>query len=191
VRNWSEFHFLPGAVEALAAFRARAPHVPVVVVTNQRGVALGRMSLADVEDVHRRMRAALRSAGADVDRVDVCPHATGTCDCRKPALGLFHQALAALPGVTARASVVVGDALNDMEAGTNLGARTCLVGEAGQRRRVRRAAAGHAIRIDLEADSLAALVAGGRLDALLAPDDDLGARRGHAAGASDAERWPS
>jgi histidinol-phosphate phosphatase family protein len=68
VESWAGFSFLPGAVEAVA--RLRAAGLRVVVVTNQRGVALGRMSAEDVEDIHARMI----EAGVVVDRVYYCPH---------------------------------------------------------------------------------------------------------------------
>jgi D-glycero-D-manno-heptose 1,7-bisphosphate phosphatase len=86
----------------------------------------------------------------------------GTCDCRKPALGMFWRALASHPDASAADSVMVGDSLSDMQAGAALGARTALVGDAHRRARVR-AAADHDLRIDAEAASLADLVASGRL----------------------------
>ena len=76
----------------------------VVVVTNQRGVALGRMTLDDVDRVNARM-AHLPIAG-----VFVCPHERDSCDCRKPGIGLFEQARAALPEIEFERSVVIGDA---------------------------------------------------------------------------------
>src|SRR5687768_8244975 len=81
---------LPRAGEAIA--RLNAAGWRVVVVTNQRGVALGRMTLSDVRDVHARLREELADRGAHLDGVYVCPHAEGTCGCRKPAVGLFEQA---------------------------------------------------------------------------------------------------
>ena len=95
----------------------------VVVVTNQRGVALGRMTLDDVDRVNARM-AHLPIAG-----VFVCPHERDSCDCRKPGTGLFEQARAALPEIEFERSVVIGDAESDMLAGRAIGARTFRVGQ--------------------------------------------------------------
>jgi D-glycero-D-manno-heptose 1,7-bisphosphate phosphatase len=90
----------------------------VVVVTTQRGVALGRMTAHDVEDIHRRMI----DAGAAVDRVYYCPHEKGECDCRKPGTGMFEQAAREVPGVALdRTAAIVGDSEIDMEAGRALG----------------------------------------------------------------------
>lgn len=121
VTSWAEFSFLPGAVEAIGLLRERGWRV--VVVTNQRGVALGRMSLADVEDIHDRMREA-----APLDAVYLCPHECDSCDCRKPNSGMFLQAQAEFPDIRFEECVVIGDAESDMEAGRRLGCRTILVG---------------------------------------------------------------
>lgn len=64
----------------------------VIIVTNQRGVARGLMTLADVEDIHSHMQECLKRNGAHVDGIYICPHEEGTCRCRKPDIGLFLQA---------------------------------------------------------------------------------------------------
>ena len=114
-----EFEFLPGAEQAIELLAEAGWRV--VVVTNQRGVALGRMTLDDVAAVNARM-AHLPIAG-----IYVCPHERGTCDCRKPATGLFEQARDGL-GIDFACSVVIGDAPSDIAAGEAIGARTFLVG---------------------------------------------------------------
>ena len=121
VTFWDQFAFLPGAVDAIGLLRQRGWRV--VVVTNQRGVALGRMSQADVDDIHRHMREA-----AQLDAVYVCPHERDSCDCRKPGTGMFLQAQADFPDIRFEECVVIGDAESDMEAGRRLGCRTILVG---------------------------------------------------------------
>jgi D-glycero-D-manno-heptose 1,7-bisphosphate phosphatase len=122
VKSWDEFRFLPGAREAIALLREAAWRV--VVVSNQRGVALGRMSATDVEDIHRRMRER-----APVDAVYWCPHDRGVCECRKPGVKMFTDAERDFPGLDLTAAVVIGDAESDMQAGRRIGARTIRVGE--------------------------------------------------------------
>jgi D-glycero-D-manno-heptose 1,7-bisphosphate phosphatase len=114
VSTWDEFAFLPGAVAAVAAL-TRAGH-RVVVVTNQRGVALGRVDPAALEDIHARMRAQIAAAGGRVDAVYHCPHDKGECECRKPRPGMFLQAARELPGLRLEESAVVGDRASDMQA---------------------------------------------------------------------------
>jgi D-glycero-D-manno-heptose 1,7-bisphosphate phosphatase len=114
------FVFLPGAERAIRLLADAGWRV--VVVTNQRGVALGRMTMDDVDAVNARM-AHLPIAG-----VFVCPHERGACDCRKPGTGLFRQAQQRFPQIAFDRSVVIGDAESDMAAGRAIGARTFLVG---------------------------------------------------------------
>jgi D-glycero-D-manno-heptose 1,7-bisphosphate phosphatase len=125
VESWEEFSLLPGAVDAVR--RLRAAGLRVVVVTNQRGVSLGRMTAADVESIHSRMVAS----GIDVDRVYYCPHDDGECDCRKPLPGMLERAAREVPGVSlGRSAAIVGDSETDMEAGRAVGAVLVKVGAA-------------------------------------------------------------
>jgi D-glycero-D-manno-heptose 1,7-bisphosphate phosphatase len=119
VGSWDAFAFLPGALQGLRLLAGL--EVPVVVATNQRGVALGRYTEADVADVHARMRAAVADAGGRIDAVYHCPHERGTCDCRKPGTGMFERAAREL-GIDLAASVVIGDRASDMEAAARIGA---------------------------------------------------------------------
>jgi histidinol-phosphate phosphatase family protein len=125
IESWDRFEFLPGAVEAVG--RLRAAGLRVVVVTNQRGVALGRMTAADVEGIHEAMVAA----GVEVDRVYYCPHDEGQCDCRKPGTGMLERAAREVPGVAlGRSAAIVGDSETDMQAGRALGLVLVKVGDA-------------------------------------------------------------
>jgi histidinol-phosphate phosphatase family protein len=120
VTSPAEFHFLPGAEEAIRLLREAGWRV--VVVTNQRGIALGRMTAEAVDRIHRVLME-LPVAG-----VYVCPHEKGTCDCRKPSTGLFLQAKRDFPEIDFARSVMIGDAPSDIAAGQALGCRTILVG---------------------------------------------------------------
>lgn len=158
---------LPGVPAALATLRRAVPGLRIAIATNQRGVALGLMTDADVEAVNVRLRTALAAEGGDVDRVEVCPHDGDACDCRKPAPGMLLRSLAAWPGLTAAASAFVGDSTRDVIAGARIGARTFLVGEPERRRTEAAAAIAEGVSPDEQADSLPALVADGRLIAWL------------------------
>lgn len=128
ITAWREFRFLPGSVEAIRSLNEA--QVRVIVVTNQRGVALGVMSMEELQEVHRRMQEELRSSGAHVDAIYTCPHAEDSCDCRKPGVGLFLQAKAEFPDIDLREAWVIGDSDRDMEAGRRLGARLIRIGQA-------------------------------------------------------------
>lgn len=125
VERPDELRLLDGAAAAVA--RINAAGIPVFVVTNQRGIALGRMTEDDLAAVHARLDALLAREGARVDAYYHCPHEKGACDCRKPGTALFERA-AREHGVELGRSFVVGDAESDVEAGRRVGARTVLLG---------------------------------------------------------------
>ncbi|MGC2108350.1 MAG: HAD-IIIA family hydrolase [Candidatus Korobacteraceae bacterium] len=128
VTRWEELELLPKAPEAIAVLN-RSQRT-VIVVTNQRGIALGLFSQDDLERLHDRLCLELSTKGAHLDGIYVCPHDRGQCNCRKPLTGLFAQAFADFPEARPDNSVMVGDSLSDIEAGYRLGMRTVLIADA-------------------------------------------------------------
>jgi D-glycero-D-manno-heptose 1,7-bisphosphate phosphatase len=127
VTTWAEFEFLPRATEALR--RLVESGYRIIVVTNQRGIARGRMTEADLRQVHGRLLEEARLAGGAIAAIYYCPHEIGECRCRKPETGLFLEARREFADIDFSASVVIGDSPSDMEAGQRLGCRTILVGQ--------------------------------------------------------------
>ncbi|MBY0538590.1 HAD-IIIA family hydrolase [Patescibacteria group bacterium] len=98
-----------------------------IVVTNQQGVARGKMTLASLTAIHDHMITGLKEHGITILDVFYCPHLDGTCDCRKPNDGLLRQAAAKYPIDTAR-SILIGDSQTDIDAGRKFGlAQTILI----------------------------------------------------------------
>jgi D-glycero-D-manno-heptose 1,7-bisphosphate phosphatase len=123
VRNWAEFEFVPGVLDAIRTLARWAPHI--VVVTNQQGVGKGIMSAADLSDIHDRMRRAVADAGGRIDAVQHCPHLAGDgCDCRKPKPGMAEEYLTAHPEIEPSLSIMIGDTDSDIEMGRRLAAVT-------------------------------------------------------------------
>ena len=125
VSDWAQFQWLPGAVEAVA--RMNRAGLTVIVVSNQRGIALGRVSVEQLDLLHDQVRSHLARQGARLDAIYYCPHDHGECNCRKPGTGLFEQAAKDFPQVDAANSVVIGDSLSDIQAGHRLGMRTIFI----------------------------------------------------------------
>src|SRR5579859_1120808 len=113
VRSLDDFHVLPGVPQAIA--RLNHAGLRVIVVSNQRGIALGLYAAADVESIHSEFQHSLSVHNAHIDAFYICPHDRGQCTCRKPLPGLFEQAAAQFPTITAATSVMIGDSLVDME----------------------------------------------------------------------------
>lgn len=129
VERWEDFHLIPAFVATLRVVRARG--YEAIVVTNQQGVAKGVMTAAAVERIHANLRDQL-TRQYDLRLLDIlyCPHAEGTCDCRKPLPGMLVRA-ARLHDIDLRSSWMVGDSERDIEAGRRAGCRTVLVAAAG------------------------------------------------------------
>lgn len=130
VKSWAEFEFLPGVKEALCKLTSHG--MRLIIVTNQRGVARGMLTEAELGEIHRCMLAELNRDGIHIDGIYYCPHEEGQCACRKPRTELFLRAQGDFPDIDFPRAAVIGDSLADMEAGTRLGCWTILVSEGGR-----------------------------------------------------------
>lgn len=125
VRSLSQWVPLPGVFEAMARLSA-AGH-PLIVVTNQSGIARGFFGEAELEQIHDRMRSLMSHAGGSFAGIEHCPHAPwDCCACRKPETGMIDRARRRL-SLSERCGWIVGDAGTDMELGRRSGLKTVLV----------------------------------------------------------------
>lgn len=125
VADPKDFHWLPGALPALATLRASG--VRISVATNQSGIGRGEMSELDLASVHERMREDAALACGTIDAIYCCPHAPDTpCSCRKPLPGLIERAINR-SGICKSHTLVVGDAERDLEAAGAAGTRAALL----------------------------------------------------------------
>ena len=126
-----------GAAEA--ARRLHAAGYALVVVTNQSGVARGYFPETALAEVEAAVRARLAQAGVPLEGFYYCPHHPDgvvaeyrrACRCRKPAPGLLVRA-AYRRGVNLSRCWMIGDILDDVEAGRRAGCRTVLVDTGGE-----------------------------------------------------------
>jgi D-glycero-D-manno-heptose 1,7-bisphosphate phosphatase len=127
-----EVALYPWSVDAIRALNHAG--MPVVVTTNQSGVARGLFTEPMVEEVHRRLSSLMDGGGARIDAYYYCPHHPDatvaayrrSCDCRKPGCGMITQAATDL-GLDPARSFVVGDKWADIGAARAAGARGVLV----------------------------------------------------------------
>jgi D-glycero-D-manno-heptose 1,7-bisphosphate phosphatase len=120
IRRWEDFKLIPATVEWIRLFNAL--DLLVIVVTNQRGVALGHLTANELGQIHENMCKTLASQGAHIDDVFSCPHAKGACDCRKPQPGLVLRA-AAKWNIALGESLMIGDSVCDQELAHSCGLR--------------------------------------------------------------------
>jgi len=127
--------FMPAACESLAALAA-AGHA-LLVVSNQSGLALGYFTRAQFARLQAALQQQLREqAGVELTDFVICPHAPGpsgtpACLCRKPAPGMLLRA-ARMHGLDLSKSWMVGDTLDDVEAGHRAGCRSVLFDSGGE-----------------------------------------------------------
>lgn len=90
-----DLEFVPEIPEKIREYNQA--NIPVIVITNQSGIARGMYTLEDVHLFHKEMNRRLKEEySAHIDGFFICPHHpdfTGDCGCRKPKEGLFLQAL--------------------------------------------------------------------------------------------------
>jgi len=123
IRSWPEFRLIPAVVDWIRILNAL--DLLVIVVTNQRGVALGHMTEQDLDDIHFKMRNTLVEMGAQIDDVFTCTHAAEACDCRKPKPGMVLQA-AQKWNISISDSLMIGDSPADRELARRCGLRFVL-----------------------------------------------------------------
>ncbi len=125
VNHLSRFHVFPFAAAAIR--RLNQAGWPVIVVTNQSGVARGFFPEALIHQVHEKLAAELAPGGARLDGIYYCPHgAEDVCNCRKPHAGMLERA-AGEHGLELRDSWLVSDRYADIEMGHRAGCQSILV----------------------------------------------------------------
>lgn len=134
----NDFELLPGAAEAIRKINLSG--YLAIVVTNQPSVARGDLTMEQLQEIHKKMETLLGKEGAYVDHIYVCPHHPDkgfpgevpelkiSCECRKPKPGMLLQA-ARDYNIDLASSWMIGDDQRDIQAGTNAGCHTALIGE--------------------------------------------------------------
>jgi D-glycero-D-manno-heptose 1,7-bisphosphate phosphatase len=126
-----DLELIPGAAKAIA--RLNKAGIPVIVITNQSGIARGILNEDDLLALHEALVAMLAAQGAHVQGFYFSPyHPDGQgdykadSDCRKPEPGMLLAACEDF-AIQPEDSVMIGDKLVDVVAGKRAGARTVLV----------------------------------------------------------------
>ncbi len=114
--------FVPGVPEIIKGHNDTG--TPVIVVSNQAGIAKGMYTERDMCRFNAYMNEQLRERyGAHIDAFYFCPHHpdyTGPCECRKPAPGLLLRAAEEMD-ISLADSVMYGDKESDRLAAERAG----------------------------------------------------------------------
>jgi histidinol-phosphate phosphatase family protein len=122
----------PGAEEGLTGLHRAG--FALYVISNQSGVARGYFPESALQGVEARLRELLAALGVPLAGFAYCPHHPEgsveefamACDCRKPAPGMILR-IAAEHGIDLARSWMIGDILDDIQAGRGAGCRTILI----------------------------------------------------------------
>ena len=125
IRESRDFEWLTGALEGMAKLAGAG--LPLVVVSNQRGISRGLVSETTLREIESQIQTALGAYGHQISAFRYCPHGLDEqCECRKPRPGLLRAAADELQ-LDLRRSWMIGDSDTDVQAGQAAGCRTILV----------------------------------------------------------------
>lgn len=131
-----EMELYPGVARAVRAINES--EYLAVLITNQPQVARGLVTVAELENIHKKLETLLAREGAKLDSIYYCPHHPDggfpeeipelkiACQCRKPKTLLFETAAERF-NIDLSSSAVIGDSVRDMQSARRLGCRAVLV----------------------------------------------------------------
>lgn len=119
IKNWPEFEFIPGSIEAIKLLSNNG--YQVIIITNQSMINRRISTSENLAFMHEMMKKAVKNEGGDIKDIFFCPHAPEEkCDCRKPKPELIFQA-GKKYGINITKSVMIGDSAKDIECAKNAG----------------------------------------------------------------------
>jgi D-glycero-D-manno-heptose 1,7-bisphosphate phosphatase len=125
VTKWEEFELLPKVAETLADIKRRG--YLAIIITNQRGVGIGRMTEANLDLVHEKLQQLLSEQyGVQFDDIISCTDATDDSPRRKPSPEMFYEAAKKFD-IDLSQSWMIGDSHTDIEAGNKAGTKTAFL----------------------------------------------------------------
>ncbi|EKQ56968.1 MULTISPECIES: HAD family hydrolase [unclassified Clostridium] len=127
-----DFEFIPGVIEALRIFQDKG--YKLFIITNQSCIARGYCNEEDVIKLNDWMKKKLEGNGIYIEKIYYCPHLPNAliskyrknCECRKPKLGLFNQAVKEFD-VDLNQSIAIGDKQRDLAICEKSGCRGFIV----------------------------------------------------------------
>lgn len=121
------FEFIPGALDAILMLENAGYRI--ILVTNQAGIAKGKITFEQLNAIHSKMLSLMKKYGIKITEKEIffCPHHEDElCACRKPNVKNFKDAELKF-GLNSKHSYVVGDKTSDIEAAKRGGYKSILV----------------------------------------------------------------
>lgn len=125
ITSASEIFLVEGIIELLKYFKSKG--YKFLIVTNQRGVALGKLSILELNEIHGYIEMLFEKHQLNFQGIYFCPHNIGECNCRKPLPGLIHRALIDHE-IDLNESILIGDSSNDIFLANHFNLESFFVG---------------------------------------------------------------
>ena len=127
IENENDFLWLPDAMQAVKELKEHG--YEIILISNQPGIARGRLTHETLARIHYKMQTDLNRIGAKIDYIYYCPHDWDEgCVCRKPKPGMFYLAQRDL-SIDLTKCWMLGDDERDMHAGGDAGCRCMYITE--------------------------------------------------------------
>lgn len=125
VKNWKEFEFLPGAIDALRLLTKK--RYEIIIISNQAGIGRGVMTKENLREIHEKFLEVCKKERIDIKGIYYCPHNWDEgCFCRKPKPGMLFKA-AADHHFDLTKAIFIGDDERDEQAGKAANCKTILL----------------------------------------------------------------
>ena len=119
IKSWSEFEFLSGSLDALKLLSLNG--YQIILITNQSMINRRIASAERLQEIHKKMTAAVVDHGGAIEAIYYCPHAPDEgCSCRKPEPGLIYQAQGDY-GLDLYKTCMIGDSMKDISCARRAG----------------------------------------------------------------------
>jgi D-glycero-D-manno-heptose 1,7-bisphosphate phosphatase len=156
VKNWSEFDFLPGSLEALKLLTLNDYHI--ILISNQSVINRRMVTTDGLEEIHQKMTAVVSDHGGSIEAIYYCPHVPEDyCDCRKPEPGLIFRAQKDY-GVDLSKTSMIGDSFKDISCARRAGCRKAILVRTGHGKEAESLCRDAGIKADHVADDLMSAV---------------------------------
>jgi len=152
IKNRSEFHFIPGSLEAIKIFTQKG--FTCIVISNQSMIHRKISTMAHLLDMSEMMLAQINAFGGQILDIFFCPHAPDeNCICRKPKTGMLQKA-SSLYDIDLSKSIMIGDNLKDIQCANNAGCAQAILVRTGKGSQIEPMLKKSPITVDFVGDSL-------------------------------------
>lgn len=125
ITKTNEIVLVEGIIDLLTKFKTNG--YKFLIVTNQRGVALGKLTILQLNKIHKHIEMMFNKHDLYFQGIYSCPHNIGECNCRKPLPGLILKALRN-HDIDLNESILIGDSPNDIFLAMHFGMKSFFVG---------------------------------------------------------------